>query len=68
MYNEIFVRSALAEMERQRDMPRHHADHADRFDKHPPNRPRTRRNSPSYLRGLPASEWRAALTRRPAAI
>jgi hypothetical protein len=65
MYNEIFVRSALAEMERQRDMPRHHADPVDGF----PHRPRDRCHSPSYLRGIAASEWRAALTRRrPAAI
>jgi hypothetical protein len=66
MYNEIFVRSVLAEMERQRDMPRHHADRVDEFS---PHRPRVRRDLPSYLRGIPASEWRAALTRRrPAAI
>jgi hypothetical protein len=66
MYNEIFVRSVLAEMERQRDMARYHAD---RVDNHSPNQPRVRRNTPSYLRGIPGSEWRAALTqRRPAAL
>jgi len=66
MYNEIFVRSVMAEMERQRDMPRHRADGGDGSGAH---RPRVRRLSPSYLRGIPASEWRAALTgRRPAAI
>jgi hypothetical protein len=66
MYNEIFVRSVLTEMERQRDTPRHHADRADELS---PHRPRVRRTSPSYLRGIPASEWRGAVTRsRPAAI
>jgi hypothetical protein len=66
MYNEIFVRSVLAELERERDAPRYRPEPRAATT---PGRPgQVRRLSPSYLRGIPASVWRGALTHRRPAI
>jgi hypothetical protein len=65
MYNEIFVRSVLAELERERDAPRHRPEPRALTTSAEPAP--SRRTAPSYLRGIPASVWRSALTRhRPA--
>jgi hypothetical protein len=66
MYNELFVRSVLAELQRERDAPRYRPEpHAATTAAGPGQVGRT---SPSYLRGIPASVWRSALTRREPAI
>ncbi len=65
LVNEIFVRSVLAELERERDAPRHRPEPRAMATSAEPAQ--TRRTAPSYLRGIPASVWRRALTRhRPA--